>query len=128
MPEKPNKTKTPVSESAKEMSSGKFIFSNGDIYEGEFELLDSGSIVRQGFGTFTCQDGIVYSGCWSNDKMNGKGSYIHPSGMRYEGEFVNGKYEGRGKYMWPDGYYYEGDFKDSKLMGNGFLRDPVIKI
>jgi hypothetical protein len=123
MPEK--LSKTPQSELSKDVNSAKFIFANGDIYDGEFTLNETGSIVRQGFGTFTCQDGVVYSGNWSNDKMNGKGSFIHqPSGMKYEGDFLNGKYEGVGKYIWPDGYYYEGEFKDSKLSGRGLLKDP----
>lgn len=105
--------------------SGKFIFSNGDIYEGEYDQNQAGDLVRQGNGTLTCKDGVVYEGNWSDDRMNGQGSYQHPSGMKYEGEFVNGKFEGTGKYTWPDGFCYEGDFKGSKLSGRGYLKDPA---
>lgn len=111
-------------EQVKQPNIGKFIFANGDIYDGEFTLNESGSVIRQGYGTFTCQEGVIYCGNWMNDKMNGKGSYIHPSGMKYEGNFVNGRYEGHGKYFWSNGYYYEGEFKDSKLVGQGYFHDP----
>ena len=85
------------------------------IYKkGEYDQNHHGSLVRQGNGTLTCQDGVIYSGNWSNDKMNGQGSYTHPSGMKYEGEFVNGRFEGNGRYEWPDGFNYEGEFKDDK--------------
>lgn len=104
---------------------GKFIFANGDVYEGQYELNNHGSIERHGFGVFTSKDGVVYHGNWKNDTMNGKGSFIHPSGCKYEGDFVNGKYEGVGKYYWPDGSIYEGEFKDSKLEGKGWFRDPT---
>ena len=108
------------------VKSGKFIFANGDVYEGQYELNSAGSVERHGFGTFTSSDGVVYSGNWSGDKMNGMGLYEHsPSGMRYEGQFVDGQFEGRGQYIWPDGYHYEGEFKGCKLEGHGQLRDPT---
>ena len=103
---------------------GRFVFANGDIYEGEYDTSVSGSIERSGLGTLTCSDGVVYSGYWRSDKMNGKGSFIHPSGMKYEGEFVDGKFEGAGTYFWPDGFHYEGEFRSSKLEGRGLFRDP----
>lgn len=105
--------------------SGKFVFANGDVYDGEYEFNNqTGSIERSGFGTVTCKDGVVYSGYWTNDKMNGKGHYYHPSGCKYEGDFENGKFEGVGVYQWPDGSVYEGEFKASKLEGKGFFKDP----
>jgi hypothetical protein len=108
--------------------SGKFIFANSDIYEGEFEINAAGSLVRQGQGVFTCSDGVIYSGNWSNDKMNGKGYFLHPSGSKYKGNFVDGKFDGSGSYTWPDGSSYEGEFKDSKLEGKGFFKDPTGQI
>lgn len=101
----------------------KFVFGNGDVYEGEYDSNQTDSIYRHGKGTFTCKNGIVYTGEWQFDKMHGKGSYIHPSGMKYEGEFIDGKFEGFGVYTWPDGSIYEGEFKNSKLDGNGIYKD-----
>ena len=112
-------------QASKAKTSGKFVFANGDTYEGEYDLNASGSIERNGSGIFTSVDGTVYSGQWSGDKMNGRGTFMHPSGMKYEGDFVNGKFEGVGKYVWPDGSYYEGEFKASKLEGRGYFRDPT---
>ena len=119
MPEHPKKEEVVV----KLPKSGKFVFANGDIYDGEYETTASGSIERCGFGTLTTHDGIVYDGYWKSDKMNGKGSYIHTSGCKYVGDFLNGKFEGMGKYIWPDGSSYEGEFKASKLEGKGMFKD-----
>ena len=110
--------------------SGKFVFANGDSYNGEYEVIsatqsNSATIERSGTGVFTSSDGLVYSGKWHNDKMNGKGTFKHPSGMTYEGDFVNGKFHGIGKYSWPDGSHYEGEFRESKLEGQGYFRDPT---
>lgn len=108
--------------------TGKFIFANGDVFEGQYELNQSNSIERHGNGTVTCKNGVIYSGTWVNDKLNGKGTYIHPSGCKYEGDFLNGKFDGVGRYEWPDGSHYEGEFKNSKLEGKGYFKDPTGQI
>ena len=102
--------------------SGKFIFANGDCYEGEYESRGE-SIERCGTGTFTSKDGVAYTGEWYTDQLNGKGSFVHPSGMRYDGDFVSGKFDGIGTYTWPDGSSYEGEFKECRLEGSGVFRD-----
>lgn len=109
---------------------GKFIFANGDVYEGQYELNKAtGTIERQGYGVLTSKDGTLYSGVWKNDKLNGSGSFTHTStGCKYEGDFLNGKFDGIGKYFWPDGSIYEGEFKESKLEGKGFFKDPTGQI
>ena len=94
--------------------TGKFIFANGDEYDGEYDATSS-SIHRQGQGTFTTKDGCIMGGEWSDDEMNGMGTFIHPSGCVYQGQFVNGYFEGAGTYTWPDGSTYRGNFKRSKL-------------
>ena len=109
---------------------GKFIFANGDVYEGQYELnKTTGTVERQGFGVLTTKDRVIYSGIWKNDKLNGSGSFYHePTGCKYEGDFLNGKFDGVGKYLWPDGSIYEGEFKESKLEGKGWFRDPTGQI
>ena len=103
--------------------SGKVVFINGDVYDGDYETNQSESIYRHGNGTFNCKNGVIYTGEWHLDKMNGRGEYIHPSGMTYKGDFVDGKFEGVGVYKWPDGSVYEGEFKNSKLEGHGVYHD-----
>ena len=107
------------------IKNGRFVFANGDEYDGSYQLNNSGSIERHGQGVFKTQEGTIYSGHWMNDKMNGRGVFTHPSGCQYEGEFVDGYFEGHGKYTWPDGSVYEGDFKKSKLFGKGYFTDPT---
>ena len=129
MPEESNASSThtlSTSNNNGAKQTGKFVFANGDVYEGEYTLNQlTGSIERNGSGQFTSRDGIIYAGKWSQDKMNGKGTFYHPSGMKYEGDFLNGKFDGIGKYTWPDGSQYEGEFRDCKLEGNGYFRDPT---
>lgn len=108
--------------------SGKFVFANEDVYDGEYETSANGSIERSGFGVLRSKDGSVYSGNWSKDKLNGKGMFEHQSGCKYEGDFVDGKFEGMGIYSWPNGSFYQGEFKDSKIVGKGFFKDPTGQI
>ncbi|RNA42409.1 MORN repeat-containing 2 [Brachionus plicatilis] len=104
--------------------SGKFVFANEDVYDGEYETIAGGSIERSGFGVLTSKDGSVYSGNWSKDKLNGRGVFEHQSGCNFEGDFVDGKFEGVGIYRWPNGSCYNGEFKDGKIVGKGYFKDP----
>lgn len=113
-----------------EKGTGKFVFANGDQYEGEYEHQvnaseESASIERSGQGVLKCANGVVYSGSWRHDKLNGPGGlFEHPSGCRYEGEFRDGLFDGTGVYFWPNGSSYEGEFKAGRLEGKGTFRDP----
>ncbi len=64
--------------------NGKEIFSNGNMYEGEYK-----------------DDAFL------------KGTYTFKSGHKYIGEFLDSKRNGFGKYYLEDGsLYFEGQFKD----------------
>ena len=102
---------------------GEFVFSNQDRYNGEYQLNEEGVIERHGQGTHTTCQGIVYTGSWSNDKMEGKGRISFPSGASYEGEFASNQFNGEGIYTWPDGCFYKGWFEDSRLSGEGTFCD-----
>ncbi|KAK0053934.1 MORN repeat-containing protein 2 [Biomphalaria pfeifferi] len=106
-----------------EITSGVFIFPNGDKYEGDCIQTELGSLERNGQGTHTSVSGIVYEGSWANDNMNGKGKLTHPSNAVYEGDFVNNQFHGHGKYTWPDGSYYVGTFLENRLEGEGEFYD-----
>nr|XP_004227382.1 MORN repeat-containing protein 2-like [Ciona intestinalis] len=103
--------------------SGEFVFPNKDRYKGEFQVNEEGTIVRHGVGTHTTVGGIVFSGTWSHDKLNGNGRVEFPSGAKYEGEMRDSKYDGMGAYTWPNGCVYKGEFVESKLQGNGVFND-----
>ncbi|XP_041361339.1 MORN repeat-containing protein 2-like isoform X2 [Gigantopelta aegis] len=110
-----------------EKITGIYVFPNGDKYEGEYIQSAGGSLERNGFGTHTTTDGVVYEGDWVSDKMTGRGKLTHPSGAVYEGEFLNNKFNGQGKYVWPNGSFYEGQFVDNRLQGDGQFTDTDIQ-
>ena len=93
---------------------GKLIYSNGDIYEGEF-LNDK----AHGYGIYTYIDGTKYEGNWKNDKKDGKGKEIYPDGAFYDGDYKEGKKIGKGIYKFADGSIYEGEFDDNQINGKG---------
>ncbi|XP_028676204.1 MORN repeat-containing protein 2-like [Erpetoichthys calabaricus] len=106
-----------------EVQKIKFIFSNGDVYDGECRKSPEDIIMRSGQGTQTSASGIIYTGQWSNDKMNGTGRLQHPSGATYEGEFGDNMFHGRGTYTFQNGTKYIGDFVENKLEGEGVFTD-----
>lgn len=56
------------------------------LVEGEFKTNQTtgGGIEREGQGSHHLSNGVVYSGQWRQDKMNGKGKMTHPNGSTYE--------------------------------------------
>ena len=112
-------------------TSGKILYSNGDIYIGNivnFEREEEG-VLQDG------KDRLVYSGLFLNDLYHGKGeSHDYSEGQTYIGQFENGirkddnaevKYDdmrtyvggwlgdkpcGKGEFNWPDGSYYKGEY------------------
>ncbi|XP_067844471.1 MORN repeat-containing protein 2 [Heptranchias perlo] len=99
------------------------IFPNEDRYDGECTRSEDGGLERNGFGTHTTPNNIIYTGQWKNDKMNGTGKLEHPSGAIYEGEFKDNMFHGTGTYTWPNGVKYIGSFNENKLEGEGKFID-----
>ena len=93
---------------------GKFIYDDGDIYEGDFV---NGK--REGQGTYTSKSGKVHIGRFANNQPNGKGKLKYPDGENYEGDFVNGKFEGQGTYNFKNGEVYVGQFANGTSNGKG---------
>lgn len=77
---------------------GKYIYRNGDEYEGYF--VDSKS---QGFGIYKWPDGKRYEGDFINDEIQGHGIIHYSNGYKYEGDFINGEKQGIGKITIPSG-------------------------
>ena len=93
---------------------GKLTFANGDTYEGEFK-----NGFQDGYGKFTYASGSVYEGGFKKDEKNGYGKITFVSGSVYEGGWKDDNKHGQGKYTWTDGTVYEGEYKDDKKHGQG---------
>ncbi|MEO1263835.1 MAG: caspase family protein [Bacteroidota bacterium] len=118
---------------------GKFLFANGNKYEGYFQ---SGK--PHGNGILFCTNGNRYYGQWSQSWRQGEGRFVFKEGHEYKGGFhknnfhgigtmkyANGdKYEGnwhsnlpngKGTYVFQEGGHYEGNFLDGRFDGQGSM-------
>ena len=67
-------------------SKGRYVYSNGDYYEGAFE-----NDIRAGVGLYVWSNGETYEGEFKNNTMWGLGTYKWPSGRTYkDGYFEDG--------------------------------------
>ncbi|KAJ8748786.1 hypothetical protein K2173_011341 [Erythroxylum novogranatense] len=84
----------PVSE--RRVNSGCWVqvYSNGDVYEGEFH----------------------------KGKCSGSGVYYYYMSGRYEGDWVDGKYDGYGVETWARGSRYRGQYRQGLRHGYGVYR------
>ena len=84
------------------------------VYKGEHEEL-----VRQGKGTFTWEDGNVYTGNWKNDEISGYGELTYPEIGTYKGNYSNSMRSGEGTFTWEIGDSYTGGWREDKMSGDG---------
>jgi len=94
--------------------AGKYEFSSGDVYQGDFK---SSQDLLQGKYVWAC--GKVYEGTLSNGTPQGEGEMSFPQGWRYQGHFQDGKFSGFGKFSWSETNFYEGEFLDGEMTGVG---------
>lgn len=92
---------------------GKFSFSNGCIYEGEF--INS---KFEGYGTYSWPDSRSYEGNFSNNQIHGKGKFKFADGRIYDGEYKNGIKDGKGKVIYPDNDTYYGEWVNDLQHGH----------
>src|SRR5690606_13006668 len=94
---------------------GKIIYSNGDIYEGEFK-----NNLIHGRGIFKWDNGDIYEGDFKRGKKDGKGEFLWINGDSYRGDFKDDKREGIGVFKSRlNNIEYSGEFKDNKFHGKG---------
>uniref|UniRef100_A0A0G4G015 Heterokaryon incompatibility domain-containing protein n=1 Tax=Chromera velia CCMP2878 TaxID=1169474 RepID=A0A0G4G015_9ALVE len=97
---------------------GRRIYTDGSVYEGDFEQSK-----RHGRGRYIHADGAVYEGDYQNGKKEGFGKYIFASGAVYEGTFLGGEKSGQGRYTYGDGAMYEGEWCNDVRQGHGRLEE-----
>ncbi len=90
---------------------GKYIYTDGDVYIGQFQ-----SSYRHGFGEYNYHEGDYYKGEWSWSNRNGIGKYIWPSGNTYLGEWENNLQTGLGVKFIKNGDDLSGEWKDGSLI------------
>ena len=91
---------------------GKFIYNNGDEYEGLFK-----NNKREGEGFQKYANNESYKGMFKNDMKDGKGIYKYNNGDSFSGIFKEDKREGEGIYYYSNGDVYRGEFKDDNKYG-----------
>jgi hypothetical protein len=99
---------------------GKLILQDGRVYEGPFTR----NRMQGNSGTMVYTNGDKYIGQWANDQPNGTGTYYFKSKERYEGGFRDGDFDGQGTMHYPDGAYYSGAWRGSRKHGQGKLVTP----
>eukprot|EP01036_Dinobryon_divergens_P022288 gene22288-30531_t len=97
------------------MTVSNFVPADGVGYVGNLDK--SGQ--KHGIGRFIYENGDEYEGEWANDKKHGKGIYRMVNGDVFEGEFKDGQRCGRGTYKYASGALYSGDFRNNKMHGHG---------
>eukprot|EP00475_Leptophrys_vorax_P024502 TRINITY_DN3381_c0_g2_i1.p1 TRINITY_DN3381_c0_g2~~TRINITY_DN3381_c0_g2_i1.p1 ORF type:complete len:872 (+),score=223.03 TRINITY_DN3381_c0_g2_i1:27-2642(+) len=106
------------------LKHGRLIFSNGNIYEGDFER---GEPNGRGKLIVEIQSPLkMYEGEFLDGELHGEGVATYVDGRVFRGCFRNGEPAIRGKMTWPDGRYYEGELdSEGSFTGYGVLDTPA---
>ena len=100
-----------------------FVFPDGSKYCGEFKVTENQPVVREGTGIMHFSNGSVYEGEWQGDKMHGKGKLTYANGSSYDGQFENGQYCGDGTLTFSDGSMCQARFLNDKPQGPSRMVD-----
>ncbi|KAJ0796814.1 putative 1-phosphatidylinositol-4-phosphate 5-kinase [Helianthus annuus] len=104
-------------EAATELVHVEKIFSNGDIYMGQWVAENC----PHGSGKYLWADGCMYFGEWWKGRMNGRGKFSWPSGATYEGRFKNCYMDGEGTFTGSLNHTYKGCWVMNKKHGKGSM-------
>lgn len=100
---------------------GKMLFTNGDIYEGEFY-----DDKREGFGIYKWKTGEKFLGESISNQFTGFGILEFTDGSKYIGQFKNGEFDGEGERTFADGTKQTGIFEKGKYLGKvSYYSNPV---
>lgn len=92
---------------------GKYIYSDGDIYEGSFM-----NSKRHGNGKYQYIEGDYYEGDWNYDSRDGLGYYKWPSGNEYIGYWANNSQNGKGTKYYTTGEVDAGEWKNGSFQNS----------
>ncbi|KAJ0231689.1 histone H3 K4-specific methyltransferase SET7/9 family protein [Hirschfeldia incana] len=76
-------------------------------------------VSRVPFGVRFFSNGDVYEGEFNGGRSHGSGVYYYYVNGRYEGDWVNGRYDGYGIESWSKGSKYKGQYKQGARHGYG---------
>ena len=90
-------------------------------YEGEVSLFKNGQVLPEGKGKYIMSNGTVYEGDFVKGKWHGKGTIVWGdstkwAGERYEGEWVEGRRTGQGTYTDAKGNVFKGRWEKNILV------------
>ena len=100
-------------------------YGTGHYYTGETYTGGWKDGKLSGRGRYTFTDGQFYDGEFENDDfISGTALVYFEDGARYEGGIRDYLLHGHGKYRIADGTVYEGEFRDNKLRGQFTVTYP----
>ncbi|MDE0784142.1 MAG: hypothetical protein OSB34_13295, partial [Planktomarina sp.] len=67
------------------------------------------------FGTYTWDDGEIYTGEWKNNQSNGQGTTIFANGDNYVGQYKNNAFSGQGTFTYANGTVKKGIWKSDRF-------------
>jgi hypothetical protein len=109
---------TLIDEEPMRNGSGLMLYSNGDVYFGNWENDE-----RTGRGVLLEANGDTYDGEWKNDKRHGKGTFTDTNGDKYKGEWLDDNMNGNGIFLENEGVVYKGHWVNNMLNGYGVFVD-----
>eukprot|EP00268_Persea_americana_P050593 TRINITY_DN5511_c1_g2_i2.p1 TRINITY_DN5511_c1_g2~~TRINITY_DN5511_c1_g2_i2.p1 ORF type:complete len:470 (+),score=95.09 TRINITY_DN5511_c1_g2_i2:305-1714(+) len=104
----------PKSEKRPNSGSWVRVYSNGDVYEGEFH---NGKC--SGSGVYYYYMSGRYEGDWVDEKYDGYGVETWARGSRYRGQYRQGLRHGYGVYRFYTGDVYAGEWSSGQSHGSG---------
>ena len=100
-------------------ATGKYIWANGDTYEGQFVCP---GLIKQGLGKCTyASSGSSYDGSWEADQKHGTGTFTYSDFSVYFGSYREGMREGQGRMVFSNGSVYEGQWRLGLMDGSGLM-------
>ena len=77
---------------------------NGHTYTGQLLIQEGGVATKNGMGKLVYSNGNIYEGEWVDGVRHGKGRLIQADGCSYSGEWFSDTINGYGTFETPDGY------------------------